>query len=180
MEQSVAAPADVVARRERFAEAVLAFLARDHPVLTYPEFPSPETGVAEVHAVQQMLVPAGQLDVLLATFPGTRSREVPRGPRGARGAKSRQAGDRAIEAQRPLDRADSLADVPQRVPKDALGTVEARFRRGSRAVPWDGARDVVVGCRTGMRERRGRVASRAARGGVRAAVVDADRLAHPV
>ena len=76
MEQSVAVPADVQARRERFAEVVLAFLAKDYPVLTYPEFPSPETGAPEVHAVQQMLVPEGQLDVLLATFPGTRSREV--------------------------------------------------------------------------------------------------------
>ncbi len=76
MEQSVAVPADVHARRERFAEAVLAFLAKDYPVLTYPEFPSPETGAPEVHAVQQMLVPQGQLDVLCATFPATRSREV--------------------------------------------------------------------------------------------------------
>ena len=76
MEQSVAVPAAVQARRERFAEAVLAFLAEDYPVLTYPEFPSPETGAPEVHAVQQMLVPQGQLDVLCATFPCTRSREV--------------------------------------------------------------------------------------------------------
>ena len=76
MEQSVVVPAEVQARRERFGEAVLAFLAKDHPVLTYPEFPSPETGLPEVHAVQQMRVPEAQLDILCATFPATRSREV--------------------------------------------------------------------------------------------------------
>ncbi len=76
MEQSVAVPADVQARREAFAEAVLRFLAKDEPLVTYPRFPSPVTGEPELRAVQQMLVPEGQLAVLCVTFPCTRSREV--------------------------------------------------------------------------------------------------------